>query len=276
MAVKIGSARIDENGKATGGKAGDQTGNELSTQNWYKHSKGWRILRCNDPAKAELIATAMEAACANNNIGYDQAQRLTLYNKAKSVGFDPAKVTDKCETDCSALVRVCLAYAGISTDNFITSNEAKTILATGLFTELTDSKYTDDSSYLKRGDILVTKTKGHTVVVLSNGNKATTNAAKSADAKQGNTKAETVTTEKETTAKTDTTTADAGKTKVAITASNGGRVNIRCGNGMQYSVIKIARNGTKFDYVATAANGWNAIVVGDQVGWVSGKYSTIR
>ena len=34
MAVKIGSARIDENGKAHGGAAGDQTGKEVSTQSW--------------------------------------------------------------------------------------------------------------------------------------------------------------------------------------------------------------------------------------------------
>ena len=40
MSVRVGSARIDEQGKATGGKAGDQTGGEVSTQAWYKHSKG--------------------------------------------------------------------------------------------------------------------------------------------------------------------------------------------------------------------------------------------
>ena len=40
MAVKVGSARIDENGRAHGGKAGNQTGKELSVQNWYYHSKG--------------------------------------------------------------------------------------------------------------------------------------------------------------------------------------------------------------------------------------------
>ena len=39
MAVKVGSARIDENGRAHGGKAGDQTGKELSVQSWYRHSK---------------------------------------------------------------------------------------------------------------------------------------------------------------------------------------------------------------------------------------------
>ena len=31
MSVKIGSARIDENGRARGGKAGDQTGKEVKS-----------------------------------------------------------------------------------------------------------------------------------------------------------------------------------------------------------------------------------------------------
>ena len=44
--VMIGSARIDENGNAHGGKAGDQkNGKEVSAQEWYKHSKGWRVFR---------------------------------------------------------------------------------------------------------------------------------------------------------------------------------------------------------------------------------------
>lgn len=175
MAVIIGSARIDENGHATGGKAGDQTGKEVSTQNWYKHSKGWRVLRCKDPTKAAKIAEAMSAACKNAKIGYDQNQRLTLYNQAKGVGFDPGKVTTACETDCSALVRVCMAFAGIMVENFRTTNEAKVVLASGMFVELTASKYTDGSAYLRKGDILVTKTQGHTVVVLTDGSKAEKN-----------------------------------------------------------------------------------------------------
>ena len=232
MTVKIGSARIDESGKASGGRAGDQTGKEVSIQDWYRHGKGWRVLRCSDSAKAERIATAMEGACANGNIGYDQSERLTLYNRAKEVGFDPAKVKTPCETDCSALVRVCLAYAGIKTDNFITSNEAKAILNTGLFTELTDKKYTDRPDYLLRGDILVTAAKGHTAVVLSDGDKAE-------------------------------------KVGVAIT---GRRVNLRCGNGTNYAVLKTVSAGECFEYVATAENGWLAVVDGDRVAWVSGKY----
>ena len=174
MAVTIGSARIDENGNAHGGRAGDQSGKEVSTQAWYRHSKGWRVLRCTDEARAEKIARAMQAACDNANIGYDQYQRDTLYNAAKPLGFDPARVDTPCETDCSALVRVCCAYAGIPVDNFRTTNEAGVLLRSGAFTELKESRYTDQSAYLRRGDILVTRTQGHTVVVLSNGSKAET------------------------------------------------------------------------------------------------------
>lgn len=180
MAVTIGSARIDENGNAHGGRAGDQSGKEVSTQAWYRHSKGWRVLRCTDEERAEKIARAMQAACDNANIGYDQYQRDTLYNAAKPLGFDPARVDTPCETDCSALVRVCCAYAGIPVDNFRTTNEAGVLLRSGAFTELKESRYTDQSAYLRRGDILVTRTQGHTVVVLSNGSKAEATSAEEA------------------------------------------------------------------------------------------------
>lgn len=169
MAVKIGSARIDERGKASGGKAGDQTGKEVSTQAWYRHSKGWVVLRPKDGVKAKKIAEAMQAACDNNNIGYDQYQNQTLWNQVKDKGYDPAKATEPCETDCARLVRVCCAYAGIMADDFYTATEADTLMRTGEFVKLTSTKYTNSENYLGTGDILVTKTKGHTVVVLSNG-----------------------------------------------------------------------------------------------------------
>lgn len=167
--VYIGSARIDERGKASGGQAGDQTGKEVSTQAWYRHAKGWAVLRPKDGAKAKKIAEAMQVACDNDNIGYDQYQNQSLWNLVKDKGFDPAKADKPCETDCARLVRVCCAYAGIMADDFYTATEATVLMRTGEFIKLTDSKYTDAPDYLGAGDILVTKTKGHTVVVLSNG-----------------------------------------------------------------------------------------------------------
>ncbi|WP_418465396.1 peptidoglycan-binding protein [Faecousia sp.] len=169
MTVYIGSARIDERGKASGGKAGDQTGKEVSTQAWYRHAKGWVVLRPKDGAKAKKIAEAMQAACDNDNIGYDQYQNQTLWNQVKDKGYDPAKATEPCETDCARLVRVCCAYAGIMADDFYTATEADTLMRTGEFVKLTSTKYTTREDYLGAGDILVTKTKGHTAVVLSNG-----------------------------------------------------------------------------------------------------------
>ena len=173
MAVKLGSARIDENGKAHGGKAGDQTGKEVSTQSWYLNSKGWRVFRAKNAGVAEKIAQCMERACANSKIGYDQYERNTLYKVAEPLGFDTGKVTTPCETDCSALVRVCCAYAGITglPSGFRTGNMPTNLNKTGAFVELKGSKYQEQSNYLGRGDILVTKTSGHTVVVLSNGSK---------------------------------------------------------------------------------------------------------
>lgn len=169
MAVKIGSARIDERGRAFGGRAGDQTGREVGTQKWYSHPKGWRVFRPLDEAAAERIARAMEQACENENVGYDQYERNALWRLAKEVGFDISKVSEPCETDCSALVRVCCAYAGITTGDFTTADAPAALLRTGAFVEMKGDRYQDGELYLGRGDVLVTRTKGHAAVVLTNG-----------------------------------------------------------------------------------------------------------
>lgn len=242
MAVKIGSARIDENGKARGGKAGDQTGKEVSTQSWYKHKKGWRVFRPKLPEAAALIADDMQAACNNPLIGYDQGQRGTLYDVAKKVGFNCAYVKTKCETDCSALVRVCCAYAGIMLPNFRTTDEAAVLLASGQFVELTGSKYTDSSDYLCRGDILVTRTQGHTVIVLSNGKFAPE-------------RLEPVTMD-----------------NVQVT---GHTVNVRIGPGTAYATMGIAKKGEVLPYKGETENGWYKVDWLGRLGWISGKYAIL-
>lgn len=175
MAVIIGSARQDENGKAYGGQAGNQSGREISTQNWYLHAKGWRVLRARDAGVGQRLAIAMRAACENKNIGYNQWRRNTLYDAAAVCGFDISRVNTPVETDCSALVRTCIAYAaGITTlpSSLRTGNMCSLILATGQFEELSGKEYTTKSDYLKAGDILCTKTSGHTVIVLTDGARA--------------------------------------------------------------------------------------------------------
>lgn len=171
--VYVGSARSDENGKAYNGKAGDQkSGREVSSQAWYKHSKGWRVFRAKDAKIAAKIAEIMRWACDSDMIGYDQWNRHTLYNELKRYAFQKTYLSKAVETDCSALVRVCLAFCGIDVpESFRTGNMPSYLLGTGEFVELKGSKYTDQAAYLGAGDILVTKTSGHTVVVLNNGDK---------------------------------------------------------------------------------------------------------
>jgi hypothetical protein len=166
--VYVGSARSGENGKIRGGKAGDQTKKEVVEQPFYTHALGWNGIEAKDPVVLAKIAVGMKAACNNQRIGYDQGQRDTLYAAAKAVGFDLAKVNVDTETDCSALVRVILASAGImipAWPRFSTASMLSVLKATGKFNIITNVK----RDYLKAGTILVTKKTGHTVVVLNNG-----------------------------------------------------------------------------------------------------------
>ena len=167
--VYIGNAVGDEHGRASGGEPGNQTGKELRIQPWYKSVKGWLVFRPKSEEVAQKLVYDMTAACKNPNIGYDQKHRNTLYNVAAKVGYDCAKVTEPCECDCSSLVRVCLAYAGLPIKDFNTASEPSRLRATGQFDELDEPEYTDSSRRLKGGDILCTAVKGHTAIVLNDG-----------------------------------------------------------------------------------------------------------
>ena len=122
MAVIIGSARHDEHGNCySGGKAGDQTGQEVSTQNFYNHSKGWNVLRAKENKVAEKLAEAMTIACGNKNIGYDQSERYGVIKHGINT-----KVKTEC--DCSSLVRACIIYAsGKDVGDFNTSRSKSVV-----------------------------------------------------------------------------------------------------------------------------------------------------
>ena len=104
----------------------------------------------------------MTALCNNSKVGYSQYKRDKAYDELEKVDFDPAKLKVNVGIDCSEAVRACLAYAGIDTPNFYTATEPSIILKTNQFTQV---NYITENSVLP-GDILVTKKKGHTVIVL--------------------------------------------------------------------------------------------------------------
>lgn len=177
--VKIGHANGDKDGKA-----GDSSGKEVLTAEWYVSSSNgpWKyVIRAKDPAVAEKIATAMEQACANDNIGYSKTTRTTCYTQAKKVNWNLSKITTKCDADCSSLVAVCVNAAGITVSSFNTDSLFKTLKGTGKFEWFTTENYTGHVMNLKRGDIVVRPKSqstdgksGHTFVVLTNGCKAGT------------------------------------------------------------------------------------------------------
>ena len=161
MGLKVGSARIDERGKITGGQAGDSTKKEVMEQNYYMHEKGWYCFRPKDIDTANGIAQSMIDACNNNNIGYDQNQREGVFNLVKK-GTKIKNIKTKTECDCSALVRACCYENGIDTGNIRTSTMPTMLAKTGKFE---DKISVTSKTELFNGDILVTKSTGHTVVV---------------------------------------------------------------------------------------------------------------
>ena len=174
MAILIGSARIDERGKISGGRAGDQkqtssandTKGEVSIQKFYIHSKGWYIIRAVSAEHATLLAESMTRACNNRHIGYDQLQRLGIIVYGTKTDFDT-------ECDCSSLVRQCIREAtGKDPGNFNTATERDYILKMKWLFRDAGAYISQEKTPLYNGDILVTKTKGHTVIVVG-GNQRT-------------------------------------------------------------------------------------------------------
>lgn len=164
MAVYIGSARHDEDGKYANGAAGDQLqkstpdyAGEVSMQKFYVHRYGWYVLRAKKINFAMGIAANMITACNNNNIGYDQNQRSGIINAG-------INTKQKTEADCSTLVRECVKEATkVDPGNFTTLNEVDKLMDTGLFIK----QIYHDGMTLYTGDILVSGRKGHTAIVTS-------------------------------------------------------------------------------------------------------------
>jgi hypothetical protein len=166
MSIKIGHASIDENGKISGGEAGDQTKKEICIRIWY--NKPWNVyLECTDKALANAAASIMEQVCADDNYGYDQSQRLTGYN---AIVKNNGKVKGgKGEFDCSSLVTSCYKLAGLNIQvSNTTSSLRKALLKTGKFVEYTDSSHLLKDTYAKRGGIFL-KEGHHVVMALQDG-----------------------------------------------------------------------------------------------------------
>lgn len=175
--IRIGHASISERGTAYG-QAGDSTGKEVYIVENYdivKNLKPTVLLRPKNPELAEKSAKACEDGCVNNNIGYSQDSRNTLYSEASKVDFDLSKITAKCNCDCSSFMTVCAIAGGAEFYNSgnapTTSTMRSDFIRYGEYEALTATEYLTSVNLLKRGDILV-KEGTHTIMVLGTGSEA--------------------------------------------------------------------------------------------------------
>lgn len=185
--ILIGHASISETGGINGEK-GDSTGKEVCTRTWY--SKPWDFMAIHpDATVREKHAKAIEAACANDNIGYGQSNRNTLNTLAKAVDYDLSKV-GLCNCDCSALQNVAAVASGASGvtygSNGWTTSTMKSALQDAGYKIITDSTYLTSAEYCVRGAIYV-KSGSHTVAGLTDGSKASQTLSKAGISSSGNT-----------------------------------------------------------------------------------------
>lgn len=110
MAKYIAHASIDERGKVSGGKAGDQTKKEICIRTMYYKPWNQFFRIVNDAVRIQFGNNMIDIA-NNDNIGYDQNQRNTILTQAKKVDFDFTRIKTKCEGDCSSVVTTALLGA---------------------------------------------------------------------------------------------------------------------------------------------------------------------
>lgn len=225
MNLIVGSARSDENGKISGGAAGDQTGKEVSTQPYYMHSKGWYVLRPKTAQLANGLASAMSDACANDNIGYDQSNRYGVIKMVKKYGSMKA-IAEKTEADCSSLVRGCCIQNGFDPGDFATSGEAVKLEASGMFEK---RQSVGVNTVLYNGDVLVTKTSGHTVIVVSGNSRSANNSQSVVPV----------------TSKTAKSSAQKKSSDIAGTYKTTCNCNMRHGAGTQNAVMVVLKQGAE-------------------------------
>lgn len=172
MSVLIGHASIAETGGVYG-QPGDQTGREVCTRSWW--ANGWDYMAIHpDPQVRERHARAVEAACANDCVGYSWDSRNSLYQQAKAVGMDISKIRTRCNCDCSSLQNCAAVASGApgvtyGDNGWVTTNMLQHLRAAG-YRIITDPEKLRSDAWCVRGAIYVSE--GHTVCALGDGSRA--------------------------------------------------------------------------------------------------------
>lgn len=188
MPKYIAHSSIDENGKAHGGEAGDQTKREVCIRTWYS-GKWDAILRIENEEVRNQFGNNMIDIAKNDKIGYDQYQRNTLLKEALKTNFNFSAIETACECDCSSAVVTALlgaiykvfgkeayekAYENlVSGSNCATTRTLKTrmkSLSEVNVSVYTSKAYTESTEKARFGDVYL-RTGHHVVVYIDDGKK---------------------------------------------------------------------------------------------------------
>lgn len=176
----IANCRINELGKATGGKPGDNNGQEYRVQPWYNFGQKY-VLRYPDPNIRNIIANYAKIMANKNVVGYDQTHRTSVWTGLINSSYDPNQMTTLRSGDCSSTTTAIVKSIGFKygIDAFknlsmgiTTSSMVNAFRAAG-FMVLTDAKYLTSDKYLVKGDIIIKPGK-HVVVNITDGSGADT------------------------------------------------------------------------------------------------------
>lgn len=108
-------ASLGENGKAVGGKKGDQTGKEVRLGNYYNFGQNV-VIRFKDKQMGRKMANVSKYFAKSNIVGYDQNTRTSFYHECSFRNWDFRTIKKdiekgcfpKCNTDCSAFCATCI------------------------------------------------------------------------------------------------------------------------------------------------------------------------
>lgn len=254
----ISNSGKDERNAYHGGKAGDQTGHEWELKSWY--NRPWTVvLRWPDINVGLQMAKLGIAAALNNKIGYDQYQRTTYWKQLEKVGYDPSKITEPCEEDCTAGVCANCKAAGCLMDIkglkdlpiSVYSGNMKSVFVKAGFRALTAKKYLTGTAYLLPGDVLLYE--GHHAAMNITYGKSSKKEVITAPPK-------------------DIKTAK----RVLIT---GGLVNVRSAPSLDGRILGVVKEGTQLSYQGETrkdgSRNWLLVIYNNENAWVSDRYAEV-
>ncbi len=175
MGIKIVHAKMNELRTTTGGKVGDQTGKEISSEPFYLNDSKY-LLICRDPAMAARALSFMVQIAENNAFGYsqDSGERWSGYKSIVANGWRVDGAGGSFDCASAIITAYILAGLRIAPEGY-TGSMYSQFKATGLFDIYKGAPYTTSDAYAKAGCLYLrpktSKRGGHVFMAMQDGSR---------------------------------------------------------------------------------------------------------